>query len=72
MEHDGFIAQSWIPGNLNPDVYYLSRASFDADITPRLKTINNLNFLWFDETEVYQLQPALRCELDVGRFYVAV
>lgn len=34
-EHDGFVIQCWIPGNLNPDIYYLSRASFDPKITPQ-------------------------------------
>jgi len=31
---DGFAVKCWIPGNLNADVYYLSRASFDSKITP--------------------------------------
>ncbi len=30
----GFAVKCWIPGDLNPDVYYLSRASFDAELTP--------------------------------------
>jgi len=30
----GFAVKCWIPGNLNPDVYFLSRASFDAEVTP--------------------------------------
>ena len=30
----GFAVKCWIPGNLNSDVYFLSRASFDGDLTP--------------------------------------
>lgn len=30
----GFAVKCWIPGDLNADVYYLSRASFDAELTP--------------------------------------
>ena len=35
---------------VNPGIH-LFNLGLDADITPRLKTINNVNFLWFDRTE---------------------
>lgn len=38
---------------VNPGLH-LFNLGLDADITPRLKTINNLNFLWFDHTEVLE------------------
>ena len=33
-EQQGFVLKGWIPGDLDMDVYYLSRASFFPDITP--------------------------------------
>ena len=38
---------------VNPGIH-LFNVGLDADITPRLKTINNVNFMWFDETEVLE------------------
>ncbi len=38
---------------VNPGLH-LFNLGLDADITPRLKSINNVNFLWFDETEVLE------------------
>lgn len=38
---------------VNPGLH-LFNVGIDADITPRLKTINNVNFLWFDETDVLE------------------
>ena len=38
---------------VNPGLH-LFNLGLDADITPRLKTINNVNFLWFDKTEVLE------------------
>ena len=38
---------------VNPGLH-LFNLGIDADITPRLKTINNVNFLWFDQTEVLE------------------
>ena len=38
---------------VNPGLH-LFNLGLDADITPRLKTINNVNWLWFDETEVLE------------------
>ena len=38
---------------VNPGIH-LFNLGLDADITPRLKTINNVNFLWFDQTEVLE------------------
>jgi hypothetical protein len=32
---EGYSTRYWIPGDLNPSVYYLARASFDATLTPR-------------------------------------
>jgi len=34
---------------VNPGLH-LFNLGLDADITPRLKSINNMNFLWFDDT----------------------
>ncbi len=31
---DGYAVESWIPGELGPDLYFLSRASFQPDLTP--------------------------------------
>lgn len=33
-KQDGFAIQCWIPGNLNPDVYYISRTCFDGSVSP--------------------------------------
>ena len=38
---------------VNPGLH-LFNLGLDADITSRLKTINNVNWLWFDETEVLE------------------
>ncbi len=38
---------------VNPGLH-LFNVGLDADITPRVKTINNVNLLWFDETEVLE------------------
>jgi hypothetical protein len=38
---------------VNPGLF-LGNLGMDFDITPKLRSINNLNFLWFDETEVLQ------------------
>ena len=38
---------------VNPGLH-LFNLGIDADITSRLKTINNCNFLWFDQTEVLE------------------
>ena len=38
---------------VNPGLH-LFNLGLDADITPKLKTINNCNFLWFDHTEVLE------------------
>lgn len=38
---------------VNPGLH-LFNVGLDADITPRLKSINNVNWLWFDETEVLE------------------
>ncbi len=38
---------------VNPGLH-LFNIGLDADITPRLKSINNVNFLWFDKTDVLE------------------
>ncbi len=38
---------------VNPGLH-LFNLGLDADITPRLKSINNVNTLWFDETDVLE------------------
>lgn len=38
---------------VNPGLY-LVNVGMDADITPKLKAIGNVNFLWFDQTEVLE------------------
>ena len=38
---------------VNPGLYLLNFGC-DADLTPKLKLISNVNFLWFQETEVLQ------------------
>ncbi len=38
---------------VNPGLQ-LVNLGFDADITPKLKSINNVNYLWFDKTAVLQ------------------
>ena len=37
----------------NPGVLIVN-TGFDADITPKLKLITNMNYLWFDQTEVLE------------------
>ncbi|HLN30182.1 MAG TPA: hypothetical protein VK395_20735 [Gemmataceae bacterium] len=39
---------------VNPGLF-LVNGGMDFDITPKLKMINNLNFLWFDQTESLQM-----------------
>jgi hypothetical protein len=38
---------------VNPGLFFINMG-FDADITPRLRSINNCNFLWFDKTNVLE------------------
>lgn len=38
---------------VNPGLL-LANFGMDVDITPKLKSINNLNFMWFDDTNVLQ------------------
>lgn len=38
---------------VNPGLH-LANLGMDADITPRLKAISNVNFLWFDHTDVLE------------------
>jgi hypothetical protein len=38
---------------VNPGLHLLN-FGVDADITPKLRLVNNINFLWFDQTEVLE------------------
>ena len=38
---------------VNPGLY-LVNVGMDADVTPRLKLIGNVNFLWFEQTEILE------------------
>jgi hypothetical protein len=38
---------------VNPGLF-LANFGFDADITPKLRSVSNCNFLWFDQTEVLE------------------
>jgi hypothetical protein len=38
---------------VNPGIW-VANLGFDADITPRFRSINNVNFLWFDKTNVLE------------------
>lgn len=60
---------------VNPGIH-ISNVGIDADLTPRLKAITNLNFLWFDRTEVLEtfvFQSNIRrfvgADLSVGMEY---
>jgi hypothetical protein len=47
---------------VNPGLF-LVNAGMDLDLTPKLRMINNVNFLWFDETnslEVFTFQGKIR------------
>jgi hypothetical protein len=60
---------------VNPGLH-LANFGFDADITPKLKSISNLNFLWFDQTEVLErfvfqneVRPYIGADLSTGLEY---
>jgi len=60
---------------VNPGLH-LVNLGLDADITPKFRLINNLNFLWFDQTEVLEtfvFQPDIDSfigvDLSVGAEY---
>ncbi|QDU28569.1 hypothetical protein ETAA8_36720 [Anatilimnocola aggregata] len=38
---------------VNPGLH-LFNMGYDAELTPKLRSINNVNFLWFDQTEVLE------------------
>ncbi|MEQ8667850.1 MAG: hypothetical protein RIC12_01675 [Pirellulales bacterium] len=42
------------PNFVNPGLL-LANVGFDFDLTPKLKWINNANYLWFDDTDVLQV-----------------
>jgi hypothetical protein len=41
------------PNHVNPGLH-LFNLGVDMDLTPKFKSINNVNFLWFDQTEVLE------------------
>jgi hypothetical protein len=50
---------------VNPGIQ-LVNAGFDADLTTKLKWINNVNYLWFNHTaplEIYTFQGKVRDEI---------
>jgi hypothetical protein len=52
---------------VNPGLWLLNTGA-DFDITPRLRSINNVNFLWFDKTNVlrqYVFQEGIDREIGV-------
>ena len=51
--------------HVNPGLF-LVNAGVDFDLTPKLRSINNVNFLWFDKTAVLEqflFQPKLDREI---------
>ena len=51
--------------HVNPGLF-LANAGLDLDLTPKLRSINNVNFLWFDKTAVLEqflFQPKLDREI---------
>lgn len=60
---------------VNPGLH-LVNFGIDADLTPKLKSINNMNFLWFDQTEVLEtfvfqpdISPFIGVDLSAGMEY---
>ena len=60
---------------VNPGLH-LFNLGLDADITPRLKSINNVNFLWFNQTEVLEtylftgdVRPFIGTDISAGIEY---
>lgn len=60
---------------VNPGLH-LVNAGFDADLTPRLRSITNVNYLWFDQTEVLEtyvfqsnIDTAIGTDLSTGIEY---
>lgn len=59
---------------VNPGLFLLN-AGFDVEVTPKLKTVVNANYLWFDDVEPLELllkQPGLsnRIGLDVSLGFI--
>jgi len=59
---------------VNPGLF-LVNGGFDVEITPKLKTVFNVNYLWFDDTESLELllkQPGIsnRIGLDVSAGFI--
>jgi len=60
---------------VNPGLH-LFNVGYDAELTPKLRSINNLNFLWFDQTEVLEqfvfqsdISPFIGADLSSGIEY---
>lgn len=60
---------------VNPGLHLLN-FGFDMDLTPRLRSINNVNFLWFDQTEVLEqfvfqpnIDPRIGIDMSTGIEY---
>ena len=60
---------------VNPGLH-LFNLGYDAELTPKLRSINNLNFLWFDQTEVLEqfvfqsdISPFIGADLSSGIEY---
>ena len=60
---------------VNPGLH-LWNFGVDGDITPKLKVISNLNFLWFDQTEVLEqfvfqdgIHPFIGTDFSIGSEY---
>ncbi|MDX1946763.1 MAG: hypothetical protein SFU86_15285 [Pirellulaceae bacterium] len=60
---------------VNPGLHLLN-FGVDADLTPKLRMINNVNFLWFNQTEVLEtfvfqsnIEPFIGVDLSMGFEY---
>lgn len=60
---------------VNPGLFLIN-AGFDADVTPKLKLITNINWLWFDSTETLELftfqdkiSHEIGCDMSLGLEY---
>jgi hypothetical protein len=60
---------------VNPGLF-LVNVGFDADVTPKLKLITNVNWLWFDDTETLELftfqddiAHEIGCDMSLGLEY---
>jgi hypothetical protein len=63
------------PNFVNPGLFLIN-VGFDADVTPRLKSINNVNLLYFDDTAVLEtfvfqgtIKRTIGCDISTGLVY---